>query len=91
MTAPRKKVLAERTEVERVARAAAALSALERDILLLSAGHRLRNAEIAARLGLTERRVERLLARALRKFDRALVRQDQRWWKCWWMRSPGKP
>lgn len=79
----RRNVSAERTEVERVARAAAALSALERDILLLSAGHRLRNAEIAARLGLTERRVERLLARALRKFARALERHEQRWWSFW--------
>ena len=79
----RRNVSAERTEVERLARAAAALSALEREILVLSAGHRLRNAEIAARLGLTERRVERLLATALRKFARALERQEQRWWKFW--------
>lgn len=79
----RRNVSAERTEVERVARAAAALSALEREILVLSAGHRLRNGEIAARLGLTERRVERLLATALRKFARALERQEQRWWKFW--------
>jgi RNA polymerase sigma factor (sigma-70 family) len=83
MRPPRKNVSTERTEVERVALAAAALSALEREILVLSAGHRLRNAEIAARLGLTERRVERLLATALRKFDRALERQEQRWWKFW--------
>jgi RNA polymerase sigma factor (sigma-70 family) len=83
MRPPRKNVSTERTEVERVALAAAALSALEREILVLSAGHRLRNAEIAARLGLTERRVERLLATALRKFDRALERQEQRWWSFW--------
>lgn len=78
MRPPRRNVTAERAEVERVARAAAALSSLEQEILVLSAGHRLRNAEIAARLGLTERRVERLLATALRKFARALERQEQR-------------
>ena len=85
MRPPRKNVSTERTEVERVALAAAALSALEREILVLSAGHRLRNAEIAARLGLTERRVERLLATALRKFDRALERQERRW-RSFWLR-----
>ena len=85
MRTPRNKVSAERAEVERVACAAAALSALEREILVLSAGHRLRNAEIAARLGMTERRVERLLARALRKFARALERQERRW-RSFWLR-----
>ena len=83
MRTPRMIVSAERAEVECVARAAAALSALEREILVLSAGHGLRNAEIAARLGVTERRVERLLAKALRKFARALERQEQRWWSFW--------
>ena len=85
MRPPRRNVTAERAEVERVARAAAALSSLEQEILVLSAGHRLRNAEIAARLGMTERRVERLLARALRKFARALERQERRW-RSFWLR-----
>ena len=79
----RKNVCAGRAEVERVARAAARMSPLESEILVLSAGHRLRNEEIAARLGLSERRVERLLGRALRKFDRALERREQRWWSFW--------
>lgn len=61
-------------EVARVERAAAALSRLEREVLVLSAGHGLRAFEIAARLGISERRAQRLLARALRKFDRALER-----------------
>jgi RNA polymerase sigma factor (sigma-70 family) len=53
-------------------RAAAGLSRLERDVLILSARMALRNEEIAARLGISAGRVERVLARALRKFDRAL-------------------
>lgn len=60
-------------EAERIERAAAALSTLERQVLVLSAGQRLRNSEIAARLGISEARAERLLARALRKFDRAMT------------------
>ena len=70
-------------EIARVERAAAALSALEREILTLSAGHGLRTAEIARRLGIGERRVERLLARALRKFDRALCEPRRRWRRPW--------
>lgn len=56
----------------RVENAAASLSALERDVLSLSARVGLCNCDIAELLGISERRVERLLARALRKFDRAL-------------------
>ena len=70
-------------EAERVERAAAALSPLEREILVLSAGLRLNAAEIARRLGISERRSERLLARALRKFDRALEYDGRRRWR-WW-------
>jgi DNA-directed RNA polymerase specialized sigma24 family protein len=53
-------------------KAAASLSKLERDVLSLSAHVGLCNGEIAGLLGISERRVERVLARALRKFDRAL-------------------
>lgn len=56
----------------RVEIAAASLSALERDVFSLSANAGLTNRDIAALLGISERRVERLLARALNKFDRAL-------------------
>jgi RNA polymerase sigma factor (sigma-70 family) len=71
------------SERERVERAAAALSRLEREVLALSAGHGLRNDEIARRLGISERQAERLLARALRKFDRAMHERPQPWWR-WW-------
>jgi RNA polymerase sigma factor (sigma-70 family) len=57
---------------ERIEKAAASLSALERDVLSLSSHDGLRNNEIAELLGIRERRVERLLARAVLKFDRAL-------------------
>ena len=70
------------SEQERVERAAAALSPLEREVLILSAGRGMRNAEIAASLGISERRAERLLARALRKFARAMEGSPRPWW-CW--------
>ncbi len=70
-------------ELERLQRAAASLSAFEREVLVLSAGHGLRNHEIGARLGVSEAQAERLLARALRKFDRALDRGERPWWKFW--------
>jgi RNA polymerase sigma factor (sigma-70 family) len=59
---------------ERVEHAATSLLPLEREVLALSAGRGLRNREIADRLGISERRAERLLARALRKFARAMER-----------------
>ena len=65
-----------------VERAAVALSPLEREVLALSAGKGLRNAEIAAALGISERRAERILARALRKFSRAMEGRGRRW--CPW-------
>jgi len=71
------------SEIERVARAAALLSPLERDVLTLSAGLGLRNGDIAARLGISEMRAERLLARAVRKFDRAMHGPVRSWWRIW--------
>ena len=68
------------SELGRVQRAAASLSRLELEVLTLSAGRGLRNDQIAERLGISERRAERLLARALRKFDGALRRPDRPWW-----------
>jgi RNA polymerase sigma factor (sigma-70 family) len=70
-------------EIARIERAASALSPLEREVLVLSAGNGLRCSEIAARLGISERRAQRLLARALRKFDRALERRSRPWWRLW--------
>ena len=67
-------------EAERVERAAAALSSLEREVLVLSAGHGLRNAQIAGRLAISERRAERILARAVRKFARAM-HGERPWWR----------
>jgi RNA polymerase sigma factor (sigma-70 family) len=72
------------TEQERVERAAAALSPLERDVLVLSAGQGLRNCDIAARLGISERRAERILARALRKFSQAMEESPRPWWRWRW-------
>lgn len=72
----------ERSYLERVERAASALSPLERQVLALSAGRRLQNAEIAARLGISERRAERILAHALRKFDRSMEDRSP-WWRFW--------
>jgi DNA-directed RNA polymerase specialized sigma24 family protein len=46
----------------------------ERAVLELAAGSRMSNAAIAERLGLPVHVAERLLARALRKLDRALER-----------------
>jgi DNA-directed RNA polymerase specialized sigma24 family protein len=59
------------------------LSPLEHEVLALSAGHGLRNADIAARLGIGERRAERILARALRKFDRAMSEPSRSSWRLW--------
>jgi RNA polymerase sigma factor (sigma-70 family) len=70
-------------DLERLERAAASLSSLELDVLVLSAGHGLSTGEIAARLGMIERRVRRLLARALRKFDRALEQGSRRRLRFW--------
>ena len=71
------------SDAERVERAASVLSPLEREMLILSAGYGLRNHEIAARLGISERRAEQLLARALRKFARAVQRRRKPWWGLW--------
>ena len=68
-------------EIARIERAVTDLCPLEREVFLLSARDGLRNDEIAARLGLSERRAERILAQALRKFDRALRPQGHSWWK----------
>ena len=69
--------------LERLEKAAAGLRPLEREVLILGAAEHLSNEQIAERLGLTASAVERLLARALRKLDRALERQARPWWRFW--------
>ena len=69
--------------IERLQKAADALRPQEREVLILSWKEGLRNEAIAARLGITTRKAERILARALRKLDRALERVDRPWWKTW--------
>ncbi len=69
--------------LDRLERAAASLGPMEREVLILSAREGLSNAEIGQRLGITSRKVERLLANALCTLDRALERQERPWWKLW--------
>ena len=69
--------------LERLEKAASRLRPIERQVLVLSARERLSNGEIAARLGITAEAVERLLARALSRLDRALERQMRPWWRFW--------
>lgn len=68
---------------ERLKQAAARLRPLEREALVLSGRERLSNDEVAERLGITTEAAERLLAKALRKLDRALDRQERPWWRFW--------
>lgn len=65
-------------------RAIAALRPLEREVLLLSAREGLANGEVAARLGISPRSAERLLARALARLDRALEPKCRPWWRFRW-------
>lgn len=54
------------------------LSTLERRLLWLNAVEGLDAAAIAQKLAMRPRRVARILARAIRKFDRALAQDAQR-------------
>ena len=65
--------------LERLERAAARLRPLEREVLVLSARDGLRIDQIAERLGISRRRAERLLASAIRNFDRALEWKARPW------------
>jgi DNA-directed RNA polymerase specialized sigma24 family protein len=68
---------------DRLERAVAKLSPIEREVLLLSAREGLRADEIAARTGLPSAAVERHLADAVYNLDRLLERQDRPWWQFW--------
>lgn len=70
-------------EFGRVRRAAKKLKPLERDLLIMSAGRGLPAGDIASLLGMNERRVVRLLAIAIYKFDCALEREGRFWWHFW--------
>ena len=69
--------------LERLEKAAVGLRPLEREVLILGAGEHLSNEQIAERLGITSSAAQRVLARALRKLDRALERQARPWWRFW--------
>jgi RNA polymerase sigma factor (sigma-70 family) len=68
---------------ERLEQAAARLRPIEREVLFLSARGGLSNDQIAEQLGIATEAAERLLAKALRKLDRALERQERPWWRFW--------
>jgi RNA polymerase sigma factor (sigma-70 family) len=68
---------------ERLEKALVSLRPIEREVLFLSARDRLPNARIAEHLSITNDAAERLLAKALRKLDRALERQERPWWRFW--------
>jgi DNA-directed RNA polymerase specialized sigma24 family protein len=70
-------------DLVRIQKAAAKLRPIEREVLYLSAAEKLFNYEVAERLGITTKQAERLLARALCKFDRALHNDERPWWKFW--------
>jgi RNA polymerase sigma factor (sigma-70 family) len=66
-----------------LSRAVSRLRPIEREILVLGARERLSNGEIAARLGITPQAVERHLANAICKLDRALEPHPRPWWALW--------
>jgi DNA-directed RNA polymerase specialized sigma24 family protein len=70
--------------LEQLEKATACLRAAEREVLVLSARERLTNRQIAARLGMTPKRAERLLARAIYKLAGALERQERKPRLWWW-------
>ncbi len=75
-----------RLPVEREQRLSTAVSRLrpiEREVLLLSAGEKLWNDEVAVRLGITTEEAERHLSSAIRKLGRELRRQERPWWRFW--------
>ena len=75
--------------LDQLEKAAECLRPIERQVLVLSARERLSGRAIGARLGMTPRRAERILARAIFKLTRAIDRQEraerrtQAWWRFW--------
>lgn len=68
---------------EELERAASSLSPVECEVLALSAREGLSNDDIATRLGISAETADRLLARAICRFDQALERRDRLWWRFW--------
>lgn len=78
--------------LEQLEKAAECLAPIERKVLVLSARERLSGPDIAARLGVTPRKAERILARAICKLVAAIDRlergerrrrEQQPWWQLW--------
>lgn len=70
-------------ELERTRRAALSLRPIELEVLFLSAQDRLRNDEIATRLGVSERAVRRHLTRAIYRLAFAAEEKERPWWRLW--------
>lgn len=69
--------------VRRIEAALLKLPPRERDIFLAHRVWGLSYRDIAHRSGLSERRVERLIARALYKVDKQLEGLELSWWERW--------
>lgn len=75
--------------LEQIEQAAGCLRPIERRVLVLSARERLSGRAIGERLGMTPRKVERILAGAIFKLTRAIERQEragrrkQAWRRFW--------
>jgi len=80
--------LPDRERIVRIERAAARLSRFHRTLLIMAAAEKRSFAEIASTLKITERQVERNVAKALLCFDHALEREEnpllfRRWLRFW--------
>jgi RNA polymerase sigma factor (sigma-70 family) len=69
--------------LRRLEQAVAKLPRRQRKIFLAHRLDGLSYGEIAERTGLSARRVERCVVRALRKIDRQLCGERVRWWERW--------
>jgi DNA-directed RNA polymerase specialized sigma24 family protein len=67
----------------RLERAAADLTPVEREVLILTAKQGRWTVDTAEALGLTPREFECHLADAIVKFAGALERQERPWWRFW--------
>lgn len=71
--------------IERVNRALRRMSHRQREVYLAVRCDDADYRDIAARLGITPRQVEREFAAAIRQVRRALrERQPESWWRSWW-------